>query len=318
MTTPSVCSDWQVLYICSAARCGSTLTDMFVGGHSQAASLGEVNFLGKAIALNQTCSCGASMRECENWDAVFRELEARININVRLKPYKFSLWDALAWNVVDKNRQTAGYKLAVFLRKCWLEMRYHSACMVPLLPSQRKALKNKITLYDSIARQWGRHLIVDSSKNAREAVELNRMMPGRVKVLLVTRDGRGVFLSRRKSQCSRRQSLFGWMNYYRRALPLLEKQVRDDDRLILRYEDLAANSQEVGKQLCNFLRIQFEEKMLDLDASVRHMVNGNDTRFAASKGIQLDERWKNELSGDDLDYFVEHGGEALNRCLGYV
>ena len=47
--------NFRVLYICSAARCGSTLTDMFIGGHSQATSLGEINFLGRAIGLNEEC-----------------------------------------------------------------------------------------------------------------------------------------------------------------------------------------------------------------------------------------------------------------------
>ena len=49
---------FHVLYICSAARSGSTLTDMFIGGHSQTASLGEINLLGNAISLNAECSCG--------------------------------------------------------------------------------------------------------------------------------------------------------------------------------------------------------------------------------------------------------------------
>jgi len=310
-------SSWRALYICSAARCGSTFTDMFVGGHSQAVSLGEVNFLGKAIALQEACSCGLSVCECSVWNRVYGKLADRIGFDVRMRPYAFRLWDALAWNGIDKSRQTSAYTLMVYLRKVWLETRLLSGNLLPLLPSQREALVNKVILYDTVARQRCAKLLIDSSKNAREAVELHRLLPGNMKVVLLVRDGRGVFLSRRKSGISQRESLRGWMNYYRRSLPLLEKRINAEDLLILRYEDLAANPKEFGQTLCAFAGVEFEQNILELGASVRHIVNGNDTRFGADNGICLDERWKSELLGDDLDYFVKSGGEELNRCLGY-
>jgi hypothetical protein len=40
----------RILYVCSAARCGSTLTDMFLGGHPQVASTGELSLIGKTLA----------------------------------------------------------------------------------------------------------------------------------------------------------------------------------------------------------------------------------------------------------------------------
>ncbi|MEH6528653.1 MAG: sulfotransferase [Porticoccus sp.] len=310
-------SSWRALYVCSAARCGSTFTDMFLGGHSKAASLGEVNFLGKAVALQQKCSCGAGICECPYWDCVFDELREVTSYDFRSQPYAYRLWDGLAYNVIDHRKQTYRYKLAVRLRKAWLELRYRCGDMLPLLSAQVGALRNKALLYESVANQWNKNLIIDSSKNAREAVELNKLMPGRVKVLVITRDGRGVFHSRRKSQVSQRQSLLGWMNYYRRALPLLEKSVHDGDLLVLRYEDLATNPLLVGKKLCDFAGVEFENSMLDLGAVTRHLVNGNDSRFSAGKGIQLDERWKTELSRNELDFFVKFGGEELNRRLGY-
>ena len=58
-------------YICSAARSGSTLLDVLLGNHSRVASLGEFSFLSKAIALNQTCSCGESIHKCPAWSKIF-------------------------------------------------------------------------------------------------------------------------------------------------------------------------------------------------------------------------------------------------------
>ncbi|MBN1008730.1 sulfotransferase [Amphritea pacifica] len=310
--------NWRTLYICSAARCGSTITDMFIGGHSQAASLGEVNLLGKAISLQQTCSCGANVPDCAYWNLVYQELATSMGVDIKADPYTYSLWDALAVTVVDKRKQTSSYKMAVYLRKVWLEMRYRTGNKLPLLNSQIKALKNKLFLYDAVAQKWCKKVIVDSSKNAREAVELNKMAPGKVKIVLISRDGRGVYHSRRKSHFTQRKSLKGWMNYYKRAQPLLEKEVDPADLLIIRYEDLAAKPREVGNKLCEFISLGFEESMLNLGAATRHIVNGNDTRLSADKGIQLDEKWRSELMDDELEYFIRSGGEELNQRLGYM
>ncbi len=57
---------FRVLYIFSSGRSGSTLTDMFMGGHSQIASLGQINILGKVISLGAKCSCGSELRTCQN------------------------------------------------------------------------------------------------------------------------------------------------------------------------------------------------------------------------------------------------------------
>lgn len=308
--------DWRVVYICSSGRSGSTLIDMFLGGHSQAASLGEVNHLGKAVALRQTCACGTGVADCGQWNQVFDDLASRTGRDFRKRPYAFRLWDALAGIVIDRNHQTPGFTRAVYLRKAWLDLRHLTGNRLPLLPSQEAALRNKIALYDSIARQWGKKVLIDSSKDSREAVELYRRIPDRVRIVLLTRDGRGVFLSSRTSKMSQRRSLFGWLRYYRRALPLLEKHVAAADQLTLRYEDFARDAETEGRRLCEFAGLDFDPRMLDLAATTRHIVNGNDTRFAPDKGIRLDERWRSALVGDDLAYFNKYGSR-MNKLLGY-
>mgnify|MGYP005820476915 CR=1 FL=1 len=56
--------------------------------------------------------------------------------------------------------------------------------------------------------------------------------------------------------------------------------------------------------------------MLQLDSVVRHMVNGNDTRFKPGKGIALDERWRRDLQPEELAYFNARGLH-MNAALGY-
>jgi hypothetical protein len=308
----------KVLYVCSAARCGSTLTDMFLGGHPQAASLGEANFLAKVIRLGEKCSCGALVRDCPQWQAVYGRL-ARWGFDVQ-RPYRYRLWDAVAWGTIDQEHQTRGFLAAVRARGAWMALRDRVPVSlrnaVPIPPSYDEALGNKVRLYEAVADAWGKQWIVDSSKNVREAVELFHRHPGSVRILLLTRDGRGVYLSRRSSGRDRDESIKGWLSYYTRALELLDKHVPPEARMQLKYEDVAGDPQNAGEALCRFIGLEFQPSMLKLDGVVRHMVNGNDTRFAPGKGIALDERWRRELQPGELTYFNGRGGR-MNAVLGY-
>lgn len=309
---------FTVLYVCSAARCGSTLTDMFVGGHPEAASLGELNFLGKALSLDADCSCGVKLRRCAEWGAAFDALKASRGIDLRADPYGFRLWDALAVNQVDHAHQTRSLRAAVKLRKGLMELREHlPVAMKPMLrpAALTQALHNKEHLYRTLASTWDKRVLVDSSKNMREALEFYRSWPHLLKLVLVTRDGRGVYLSRRRTGRSRQEALDGWLNYYARALPMADK-LPQASLLRLRYEDLASDPAGTGKRLCDFAGLDFEPNMLELGEAIRHLVNGNDTRFSAHQGIRLDERWRTELVGEELQYFNQRGGE-MNVRLGY-
>ncbi len=320
-TEKIVQDSFRVLYICSTARSGSTLTDMFMGGHSQVASLGQINVLGKSISLGIKCSCGSELHTCAQWRKVFDAIRLSRNIDFIEDPYQFRLWDALAYHKIDHRRQTRRYRLVVALRKAWMEgrdylpqgfLRKH----LPIPPSQLEALRNKMDLFRDISRCWGKTVIVDSSKNVREAVELHQRWPDLVKVVQLTRDGRGVYLSCRSSSISQSKSVNGWLKYYRRAVPLLEKHIAPNSLLKIRYEDLTSDPEKTGRDLCAFVGIPFEPEMLDLAQSTRHLVGGNSTRFSPEKGIHHDERWRTELQGEELDFFNRVGGD-MNHRLGY-
>lgn len=311
----------RVLYICSAARSGSTITDMFLGGHPRIASLGEANLLGKQINLRRECSCGVPVPECSAWSGVISNLQQSQHQDLLRQPYKFRLWDLKSRNAIDPSYQNWSFHVGFWTRKAWLMARRGAAEMagvnMPLPPVFEVALRNKMSLYRAVAASWNKDVVVDSSKNPWEALELVRRWPDIVRVVLLTRDGRGVFLSRRSSGFSRSISLRGWRNYYRRAAPMLRNSVPSSHLLQSRYEDLASDPTAFAEMLCEFAGVEFDDGMLRLDGAQRHLVDGNDTRFSAGKGIRLDERWRTELVGEELAFFERHGG-LLNKRLGYV
>ena len=305
-------------YICSAARCGSTITDMFLGGHSKVASLGELNLLGKAISIGD-CSCGVAVKDCSEWNKVFDSVGSLLKVDLRDDPYGLRLWDARAFVEIDKSHQTFSYFVAVKFRALLLEIRellFNKLKFQVRLPAVLKtAVKNKLTLYDVILKSWDKEVVVDSSKNIREAVELYKQSPENVRIILMARDGRGTYLSRRKSGWGKRESLKGWLKYYKRALRLKRTRLPDEAIMLVHYEDLASSPEKIGSSICEFIGLEFEPDMLDLSKNTRHLVNGNDTRFSAKK-IRLDEKWHAELVGDEMEYFLRHGS-AMNKNLNY-
>ena len=81
----------KYLYICSHRHSGSTLLDLFLGAHSKIESLGEIDFLPQDLALNDPCSCGSSIRDCQVWREVIERLSAKLGVDIRANPYVLHL-----------------------------------------------------------------------------------------------------------------------------------------------------------------------------------------------------------------------------------
>lgn len=309
----------KYIYICSAARSGSTLLDMLLGGHSSGASLGEFSFLGKAISLQQSCGCGSQITECDAWDKVLSKIILEKGINLREKPYALRQWDTKASVVIDPLQQTKGYLFLSKLRAILAKLHF-SGCPNALKPgmpnSLKKGAENTEYLYELILKEWDKSFIIDSSKNYLKAIQIYKNSPTKTKVILLTRDGRGVFFSRFNTGFTKKESFQGWYRYYRSALYFLSKHIEKKDLLIVKYEDLMGDLEGELKRICAWAQIDYESEMCELSSGERHLVNGNNTMFKRDKPIKLDERWKTELQINDLEWFMKRAGD-LNLMLGY-
>jgi hypothetical protein len=306
--------------ICSAARSGSTLLDLMIGGHRRAASLGEVVFLGKTLALGQECSCGALVRDCPAWAAVFDRVLRERQIDMRQTPYSLQQWDARALALVDREFQTRRYVSATKLRGAICDLRYRQKpgpLRVGLPGALRAGLEHTLYLYELISSEWRKEILVDSSKNIHRATAVYEAAPERVRVVFLTRDGRGVYASRRSSGVSPRKSALAWRRYNRRALALLGRNLAPEHLLHVRYEELATCPEETMRRVSDFLQIEFEASMLRPSPEHHHMVNGNAMRLRRDQTLRLDERWKHELDESELETFRRLAG-SMNQRLGYA
>lgn len=302
------------VFICSAGHSGSTLLDMMLGSHPRCESIGELVHLPMDMATNRICTCGQPMNDCSLWPEVMR----RMGVDPLLDPYALNLGYVIA-KVGDRRRTSKLHQLITRPKNAlkYAELRYELDWLRALTPAFTDGIANTQRVYEHIRALTGKDLVVDSSKHYLRAVELYRKQPDTTRIVLLVRDGRGVYYSGLKRGFGRHYSLRAWNKHYRRTMTLLQKHVPEDRRITVRYEDLVENTTAALERLCHFLGIDFTESMLDFRTAVHHNVNGNDMKFASASELKLDVAWKSQLKADDLAYFERQAG-VLNREFGYL
>ena len=308
----------KCIFICSAGHSGSTLTDLLIGSHSRIASLGEVWQLPKNISLNTKCTCGEDIRSCDVWREVVERLNNKLGIDIWRNPYAFNLGYFRAKVVVDRRQQT---KIYLFKRKIinalmYLRFMYGLRLSKTVENEFFKTIENNFLLYEVMADVLGVNYIVDSSKSYLKAVGLYKSNPDKVKIILLARDGRAVFHSGVKRKFNRQYSLKAWFSFYSKALPLLERNISEEDIKVLHYEDLVEDTAGQLQSICEFIGLKYEAGMLDFSSKSHHLTNGNNMRFVRTSEIKLDDSWKSDLKAEDLAFFISKASE-LNNSLGY-
>jgi hypothetical protein len=308
----------DTLFIFSAGRSGSTLLDLMVGAHPKVASLGEITYLPRSFKRNAMCSCGLPVRECSFWDTLAEKIRQRMGPDLRKAPYDLDLGFMYATHHVDRDKQTPPYVLgwkllhALFM----LRTRLGIALLDPLLSKLYRTIDNNFSLFDLVREEANAAVVVDSSKAYVKGLAMYRRRPERVRAILLSRDGRGVLYSRMREGILREAGLKVWQTYYSRALPLIEKSIRPEHLLRVKYEELVSDPAGSANRIFEFLGLPKLEGDIAFASRVQHMPEGNDTRLRGLSNIKLDEAWRREMSPADLDFFEREGG-TVNRKLGY-
>lgn len=302
------------VFICSAGHSGSTLLDMLLGSHAAAESLGEIVNLPMDMALNSQCACGSAMRECVLWPEVMR----RMGVDPLRDPYRLNLGYSLP-TVGDKaltsplHRLVTRPKLAIR----YGQLRFGIPLAGALTPGFSGGIATTLELYDHVRAITGKPVIVDSTKHYLRAAAIYLARPEITRVLLLVRDGRGVFYSGLKHGLGRNRSVRAWRNHYQRALRLLDRHVPNAHRCLVRYEDLVVDPPATLARVCAFLGLEYRPAMLDFRRVIHHNVNGNLMKLGSTSELRLDDAWKTSLTDRDRRFFESHAG-ALNRRLGYL
>lgn len=194
-------------------------------------------------------------------------------------------------------------------------------------------------LYPLIAAHTGARTIVDSTKRpdwiSVRAAETAAAGATPMLILLL-RDGRAVVNSRIRKYPDRpaAELIEGWLTQMAASRALFD--VFTGPKMIVRYEELAADPERVMGQVCDFAGLAYDPAMLDMAAGEHHPLGGNNgTQFLATRDngqaslvqpgersrdfyeqhgshIRLDLRWKTELSAENAALFEQLAG-AANR-----
>jgi Sulfotransferase family len=279
-------TSYQLVYILGSGRCGSTLLDLILNGHSRVLGAGEL------MTLNSRTD----------------PLEGpHAEWNTELRPLYIQFW-----HEVERRFDESGQSLRETnfshprLRNLWRLDEDSVAAW---------ALATK-TLLASLHQASGRDIIIDTSKAAQRLYLLLRSGLFRPKVIHLLRDGRAVS----NSYIQRYGAFWGGLQTWAISgvLPLyLRRRIATGDWLEIRYEELATNPETVVRAICAFLGVEYEPQMLHYRNHAYYGLEGSPTFLKRTdEGIELDERWRSQFSLGHRLTFALLGG-WLNRLYGY-
>lgn len=302
----------KVVFIIGTGHCGSTLLDLILGSHKSAFNLGELasllyrNEIGAQHSVERIC--GICPEHCDFWDR---------HASTFVMQRYFS-----------NNRRFGSVirKISYFHR----------------------------SIYDYLFKWTDANLLIDSSKKTwwvkRQLHFQHHWRKTQPVLIYVQRDGRAVVNSflRKYPERGIRDITRDWK---RRVNQLNEfyANFSSSQRTIIRYEDLATSPNSVISELCSFLHIPYRPDMLHFWTHEHHIISGNAgtrsmiMRYRDTQGlnssyskeslsevnrlhndyyeqlglaIQLDLRWQQELSQEDLQTFESIAGE-INTPFAY-
>lgn len=297
----------DLIYIMSPSYSGSTLLTFLLAMHPKIATIGELKASSMGDVDSYVCSCGEKLIACEFWRHVIEKMEARghsfclDDFGTRFKPgggLSNRLVSALVRGPVFESARSLGLQL---------------------VPSSKASLRNTLAqnkaLTEIISEYFDAEFFLDGSKDPVRLKHFHESNLWNVKVIYLIRDGRGVACSQMKHEgVSMNAAAQEWVNkcdeiqHVVRALP-------SSNVFTLCYETLCENKDVVLNELYSFLGLDYGQVNESFNSEACHIL-GNSMRLKFSSTLRLDEKWKSNLSKEDLAVFDGVAGKT-NKDLGY-
>lgn len=320
----------RLIYLLAASHSGSTLLAMLLNAHPDVCTVGELKATSLGDPSRYRCSCQQLISDCPFWNGIREDMAA--------KGFDFDISKA----GTDIRSESTPYirKLLQPLHRGSIFEMFRDVAL-NLSPVWRRNLpeilaKNKAFI-DCVAARTGKKVIVDSSKIGIRLKYLMRIPNLDIRVIRAIRDGRGVALTYMDPACfadaqkvelrqgghggdraderlSMREAAREWRRSNEEAEAIL-KRLKSTQFFESRYETLCESPNKVLIQIFSFIGVDPGKKVTDF-RSVEHHIVGNGMRLDSGNKIQLDERWRENLSRIDISQFDAEAGEMLFK-LGY-
>lgn len=246
----------KLLYVLGVGHCGSTVLNLAADHHPDMMGLGEI----------------AGLMDLDNpdiaknpvWAAAaeaFRAATPKDGAALQFNPPQIKVSD-----VLTGNRPPAA----------WAE--------------------ENIRFLRDLQKTTGCDVLVDSSKEWRRLWGLLEAKNVDIKVVYLTRDGRGVLNAYQRKYGTWKEGAKRLVKIDIAAFLLRRLHVRSDNWMTLRYEDLAHDPEKACKRLCQHMGLDFDAAMLTPDTKTYRGLGGNRMRLKPFQGFKLDEKWCHDTS----------------------
>lgn len=294
----------------TSAFSGATLLAILLGAHPDITTIGEIHgLIARADPESYLCSCGKKIKECEFWKNIANTM--------RQKGYSF---DVTSFNTKFKyNGPRFLYNIRHGSSRNYL-IDFIRDKIVYALPWEQKILQKyaerNAAFVESVLEVTGNNIFVDSSKTKMLLRTFPRYTNFDVRAIHFIRRPEGVVASqiRRSKYPNAVKEAHHWIKRHRR-IELSLKSMQVDKSIRIRYEDLCLDTENTLRKLFEFCNVSTNLTKLNYDVMAQHVI-GNPMRLRPLSEITLDERWKEELSQDQIDLVRKITGK-FSRNYGY-
>jgi hypothetical protein len=299
----------EFVYITSASYSGSTLLTFLLNTHPKIATIGEMK--GDSMDTSEyKCSCGCPIGACSFWSELVERLKqsgVHFDLADKWTQSGFRIRGGSFSNRVAEHRVRGPVLEAMRELYLWLSLR----CRRDMV----RICRTNEAFVESVAALSGKPIFLDSSKTPIRLKHLRRIPSLNIKVIHLTRDGRGVTNSSIKhhgwgAEIAARE----WVNAQREIEHVLA-YFRDDQVHRVHYEELCTDTDRTLHEMFRFIGVDPAEANTDFRVCTHHIL-GNQMRFRNSSEIRLDTKWTTGLSHEQMNVFKEIGG-ATNARYGY-
>lgn len=293
----------------TSAFSGATLLSFLLDTHPQITTIGEMSgLITSANPDEYLCSCGEKLRCCEFWHSVETAMADRgFEFDVAHFGTQFSHGPNLIRRI--RGRHLPNSTLDVIRDAILLA--------VPGERRQTKALVNRnVALIESVLEVTNKNVFVDSSKGAVRLKALQRFSSLDVRAIHLVRDVRGVTASelRRGLSPGAATTARRWARLHR-GIEATLKTWPEEKYIRVRYEDLCQETESTLERIYNFCNVDPTHRIKDFRAASHHIL-GSTMRLRSESKITLDERWKEQLTADQLKEIEQIAGTVARR-YGY-
>jgi hypothetical protein len=292
------------VYLSSVSRSGSTLLAFLLNAHPEIASIGELT----GPHSTRYCSCGELFEACDFWARVGDGMHER---GMVFDPYAFGtriVWGDNKW-LRQLRTGSLGSRRLTSLRDAVFQLSPGYRAQV------RELVSRNIAVAEIVREISGKRVFLDTSKHYSRIKYLQKYADVDLRVIHLVRDVRGVVASiLRKYDTPASHVARLWVKRNRQIYQQLQV-LSDDQRILVRYEDLCSDPLSTLRQLHEFCGVEVQGELLDFRRVPHHIV-GNAMRRGGSSEIRQDLRWKDELSERQLEE-IDRITAGERRVYGY-